>query len=318
MIVAGCDEAGYGPILGPLVIGSCAFEVPGEDLAREPDLWETLSDAVRRVAKGDKNKLWVADSKAIKPRKDGLKNLELGVLAFREQRETGSLQDLLDQLGVADRAYLQQPWFADLAEVKVPAHAWPGEVAARADRLASACQATGVRYLGAEVRLLDARAYNARVRATGNKSTLLEEACVSMLGSLRRSTRGPLRVTCDKHGGRSAYLRLCGLAFPLAKLEVVEEGPLASTYTAETKQGPVWITFRKGGEEESLAVALASMHCKYLRERCMERFNAWFQARVEGIAPTAGYAVDGKRFVEEVAPSLERLGLVRETLIRSR
>lgn len=317
MIVAGFDEAGYGPILGPLVVGSSAFEVPGEGLEAEPDLWVTLGDAVRREAKGDANKLWVADSKVIKPRKDGLKNLELGVLAFRDQREAESLQELLDQLGV-DRAYARQPWFKDLAEVKVPAHAWPGEVAARADRLQSACQASGVRYLGAEVRLLDAQSYNARVRATKNKSALLEEACVSMLGSLRAATRGPMRVTCDKHGGRSNYLRLCGLAFPLAKLEVLEEGPLASTYTADTSQGPVWITFRKGGEDESLAVALASMHCKYLRERCMEQLNAWFQARIAGLAPTAGYAVDGKRFVEDVAGALKGLGVAREALIRSR
>ena len=323
MIVAGFDEAGYGPLLGPLVVGSSAFEVPGDilDLGEpgigEPDLWEELGDAVRREGKGDKNKLWVADSKVIKPRKDGLKNLELGVLAFRGLREASSLEALIDLLG-AGRGYARQPWFQGFNEVKVPEFAWTGEVAARADRYEEAAKAADIRFLGAEVRLLDAHSYNERVAATKNKAALLEEACVSMISSLRKSTRGPMRVTCDKHGGRSTYLRLCGKAFPLCELHILEEGPDISTYTTETPQGPVWISFRKGGEDKSLAVALASMHCKYLRERCMERFNAWWGEQIEGLKPTAGYAVDGKRFIQDVAPELRRLGVARQVLVRQR
>lgn len=323
MILAGFDEAGYGPLLGPLLIGSSAFEVPGDILdigepgIGEPDLWELLSDAVRRLGKGDKNKLWVADSKLIKPRKDGLKNLELGVLAFRGLRDATNLEDLIDLLG-GGRDYAQQPWFQGFSEVKVPEFAWTGEVAARADRFEETAKATDVRFLGAEVRLLDAKSYNRRVAATKNKATLLEEACVSMISSLRQATRGPMRITCDKHGGRSRYLRLCGKAFPLCDLQILEEGPDISTYTTETPQGPVWISFRKGGEEKSLAVALASMHCKYLRERCMERFNAWWTEQIEGLKPTAGYAVDGKRFIQDVAPELKRLGIERNVLVRER
>ena len=323
MIVAGFDEAGYGPLLGPLVVGSSAFEVPGDilDLGEpgigEPDLWEELGDAVRREGKGDKNKLWVADSKVIKPRKDGLKNLELGVLAFRGLREASSLEALIDLLG-AGRGYARQPWFQGFNEVKVPEFAWTGEVAARADRYEEAAKAADIRFLGAEVRLLDAHSYNERVAATKNKAALLEEACVSMISSLRKSTRGPMRVTCDKHGGRSTYLRLCGKAFPLCELHILEEGPDISTYTTETPQGPVWISFRKGGEDKSLAVALASMHCKYLRERCMERFNAWWCEQIDGLKPTAGYAVDGKRFIQDVAPELRRLGIARQVLVRQR
>ncbi|MGE0713144.1 MAG: hypothetical protein AB7N76_20165 [Planctomycetota bacterium] len=318
MIVAGFDEAGYGPTLGPLVVGYTAFEVPEQD--DDPCLWTALGDAVRGDApprKGNDARVWVADSKAIKPRKDGLRQLELGVLCFAGRREATTLGALLRDLG-ADAALGGQEWFRDLDAVRVPAHAWPGEVATRAERLEQAGGAVGVRFLGAEVRALDARSYNDRIAATQNKAAVLEEACVSLLRSLRRKHAGRLSVTLDKHGGRSTYLRLLGRAFPMCALEIEVEGPEESAYTTETPEGPVRCVFRQGAEEASLATALASMHCKYLRERLMERFNAWFLERVPGVRPTAGYALDAKRFLAEVEPDLDRLGVAREDLVRAR
>lgn len=325
MIVAGCDEAGYGPKLGPLVVGCSAFVIEGEaldeleldarGLAEPPDLWDLLSHAVRREGKGDKKLLWVADSKAIKPRKDGLKQLELGVLAFRDQREATTLGELLSMLGAP--CVRHQAWFGDLDEVKVPVHAWTGEVASRAERLVEARE-RGVRFLGSEVAVLDARTYNQRVAETRNKGAVLEESCVSLLRSLRAAAEGPMHVTMDKHGGRSTYLRLLGRAFPMAKLEIMAEGQEESVYEVESERGWVRVEFRKSAEDRSLPVALSSMHCKYLRELLMERFNAWFSERIPGVKPTAGYASDAKRFLADVADDLERLGVAEECLVRTR
>src|SRR3954452_20338883 len=74
VIVAGFDEAGYGPRLGPLVLAWTAFRVP--DATWDRCLWKELSAAVRDRCNGAKSKLWIADSKEIKPRTDGLKHLE--------------------------------------------------------------------------------------------------------------------------------------------------------------------------------------------------------------------------------------------------
>jgi hypothetical protein len=317
MIVAGFDEAGYGPKLGPLTVACTAFEVEGAELGDEVDLWDLLGDAVRRTGKGDKSKVWVADSKAIKPRKDGLKNLEFGVLAFRESQPK-TLPELLLALGQSTAGYRNIPWYQDLDEVAVPAYGWAGEVATRAEKIRAASKKAGVRYLGAGVRVLDAAHYNERIEATQNKGKVLGETCVGLLRNLREQTRGPLVATFDKHGGRSRYLRLLGAALPMCKLDVLAEGPALSAYSAETPQGPVRAIFCTGGEEHSLPVALASMHCKYLRELFMDQFNAWFQEKMPGLKKTAGYAMDAKRFLQDIRGELPKWGVPLDTLVRTR
>src|SRR5688572_19007194 len=107
MIVAGIDEAGYGPLLGPLVVGCCAFEVEPEGAGGEsapasdaddddatsdgppgsaasavavrdapPCLWKRLRKHVSKNRTKNGRKLHVNDSKVVYAPAAGLKELE--------------------------------------------------------------------------------------------------------------------------------------------------------------------------------------------------------------------------------------------------
>jgi len=62
-IVAGIDEAGFGPLLGPLVVTGVAFRVPDSQTHR--CLWDTLSETCTRPPDRDSRRLAVADSKQL-------------------------------------------------------------------------------------------------------------------------------------------------------------------------------------------------------------------------------------------------------------
>ncbi|VAX40068.1 hypothetical protein MNBD_PLANCTO03-1594, partial [hydrothermal vent metagenome] len=88
LIYCGIDEAGYGPMLGPLCVGFSAFRLAQwEPDAGAPDLWQVLEAAVCRKGRDARSRVAVADSKKLKlsnqsKTRHPLTHLERGVLAF--------------------------------------------------------------------------------------------------------------------------------------------------------------------------------------------------------------------------------------------
>src|ERR1700761_3500150 len=83
MILAGIDEAGYGPLLGPLVVGCCAFEIsPDADDPSIPCVWARLRKLVSKTRSKTGRKIHVNDSKMAFSPSAGLKELERAVLAI--------------------------------------------------------------------------------------------------------------------------------------------------------------------------------------------------------------------------------------------
>ena len=60
------------------------------------------------------------------------------------------------------------------------------------------------------------------------------------------------------------------------------------------------------------------MTAKYVRELFMEAFNDFFAARRSGLRRTAGYTVDGRRFLADIGDLLEDLEWTTDNLIRDR
>src|SRR5438552_3765526 len=97
MILAGIDEAGYGPLLGPLVVGCSAFAVDGADGDDLPDLWRLMKKLVSRKRCRFGRKLHINDSKLVYAPDDGLKELERSMLVMSHQlhESISSTDDLL-------------------------------------------------------------------------------------------------------------------------------------------------------------------------------------------------------------------------------
>src|SRR3954467_13829267 len=97
MILAGIDEAGYGPLLGPLVVGCCAFELDADPAGELPCLWKLLKKVIGKTRSKTGKRIHINDSKLVyQPGPNGLKELERGILTLA--RAWGDSCDCLETL----------------------------------------------------------------------------------------------------------------------------------------------------------------------------------------------------------------------------
>ena len=166
-------------------------------------------------------------------------------------------------------------------------------------------------------RVLPERHYNQLVERTRNKGSVLFSTAAGHLDHLLR-TYGEenLVIFCDRQGGRERYGSLLRLMFEDWSLEIEREADGHSEYRLLRGQHAVRIIFREKAEMHCMSVAVASMLCKYLRETLMHRFNAYWQALVPGIEPTAGYYTDGLRFLKDIDAKRTELGITDGEMVR--
>jgi len=316
LILCGIDEAGYGPTLGPLCVGLAVLRINDWDAGEKvPNLWTLLRRGVARQISRSGRRVVIADSKLLKLPNDSktrhpLLHLERGVLSAGRCAglEAGTDADLLAGLGTR---LGEGPWYAG-EPFPLPLGSSPEEVAIAANLLAGTLDRAGVGILQLRCTAVGECVFNQIIRETGSKA---EATLGAVRGHLRRilaehAAGEPVQIVCDRLGGRTSYGPFLerDLSRPVTTLE---ESGRASRY--DLGDG-VRVAFAPEAERRSLAVALASMLAKYVRELAMARFNRYWCARAGELKPTAGYHSDARRWLADVAGVVseeERAAMVR-------
>jgi ribonuclease HII len=315
-LVVGIDEAGYGPLLGPLIVGATTWHAPADNA--HGDWWATLDTCVCKSPQRGETRIPVGDSKKLFDRKKGLSTLERSVLAF--SHVAGLPCTTLDALlrGVGYTGAPQFPWYRGTA-LDLPRDPARSAYAGAAQLVARTLAAAGLKLqaLNAEVILEDD--YNARLARTHNKATIVVEAVLRLVHqATRHAGDQDVHVFVDRLGGRANYRTLLMTAFPDRHLHELEQDAACSRYRLAGPRSDWYIAFKVGGDATCLPIALASMLAKYLRELLMEQFNAFWCERAPALQPTAGYYQDAQRFLAEIEPLLQQAGFDGQPFVRAR
>ena len=325
MLIAGIDEAGYGPLLGPLVVSAAAFRFPEplnvSDITPALQLWQKLSPMVVAKPPVKSGQLIIADSKVVHRLADGDKYMERAILTMLRLLPNAApapvnWNELLARLSHSPGPAHEPapPWSGN---APVPAFGEAGAITIAARMLQSVISSGNTPPAGLWTRVMDVPEFNRLVAATANKAAVLTSITMMHARNLHdRFHESDLLLLVDKQGGRDHYTRLLLETFPGWPLKVMLESAPESRYLICTARGNTLIIFREKAEQYCLATALASMICKYVRELYMTMFNQWWGRSLPDLEPTAGYYTDAMRWLARAEPEFPRLGIKREMVVR--
>ena len=327
-LVIGIDEAGYGPNLGPLVIGGSIWKF-NERPAIAATQFASLAKQVTADWQDGSGPPW-GDSKKVFSRKRAgvsLEPLERGVLSAILTRNIPlptkgeELLRLLDLSLPHDASC--KCWY-ELPTTRLPQTTVAATCQQQAETVLGRCHQHGLRLVGLTCRWIFPEAFNASLDAGYNKSDILSQLSLNLAADLRKQQpEADAIIWCDRHGGRKRYAGVVSHCFGAARVEPIKETANRSNYLIHdnghgkqlSRQPSTSISFSVGGESQ-LPVAVASMTAKYVRELAMGAFNHFWTNQQSGLSPTAGYPVDARRWWQETTSRREQLCLADTALWR--
>ena len=316
--IIGIDEAGYGPNLGPLLVGATLWEVPEETDCLYSALRDVICKASEKNHKDQSAKIPIGDSKELYKSRGSLKTLEQSVLALLSLTSPvpKDFPQLLKSLSVPG-----MPNLADLStycwdSLTIPSTDTTEQILESRDRLTSEFSKCGITLHRMAVSTIFPEEFNQGLIEFENKAGLLSRTTCHLTKHLLETATPSdqnVRIKCDKHGGRTHYAGCLQQELTDDFVTVVHESRGSSHYLWNEAEREIEISFYAKGERY-LPIGLASMVAKYIRELCMIAWNAFWQEQIPGLKPTAGYPQDAKRFKRDIAPAQAKLALA-DTLI---
>jgi ribonuclease HII len=317
-VFVGIDEAGYGPILGPLVVTATTFSLPSALL--QADLWHALQRSVSQSKRRLRGRLLIADSKKAHSKTGSVNHLERTTLACLQAigQRPETLKALLQLLSpdAVDRlkAYL---WYRSIDTHTLPVDDPDKAIAASA--FARDMGLIDMRLIRMESTCLDVAYFNTQVATVRNKATVLFTVICGLLErAFDQAQDDDFQVVVDRQGGRIHYRDSLQRMFPGFELRILREGESVSSYEMSQGGRRLRVHFVVRADDRCLPVSLASMVSKYLRELLVQNLNAFFIGVCDDLKPTAGYWQDGTRFIKEVRAKSPDIKFDDHVFIRSR
>jgi ribonuclease HII len=318
LVYAGIDEAGYGPMFGPLCVASTAFILENcnpEDGA--PDMWKMLHHIICKKRKEAKHKIAINDSKQLKSnaKTKALTHLERGIFVFMDAMGLAFPDEDGQFFDAMQCKRTNMPWYESSTSLPVGNDKNILKIdSARLKRVLIEKQITCVHM---ECSSVDVGVYNERTKHATKSALNFSIAMHHVNRILKKFPTEHPRIMIDRHGGRTRYRDDLLLFWPESKVQVLIEDASMSRYRLDIGGKHATVTFASKTDEEHLPAALASMIAKYTRELYMLRFNRYFGGQIQELKPTAGYVQDGRRFLQEIEPIMAKNGLKHELLVRS-
>lgn len=317
-IVAGIDECGYGPLLGPLVVSSSIFLIMEQP---EADIWDRLPNSVSGLKKGLGGRILVCDSKKAYSHQTGFKHLERTVRAFLNQLRVTStpfssiLPVISNDLA---HAFAKYPWYNALYNDSIP------EIdQSVSNTLSEEMKYGGIEFIDFRSICTDVAEFNEIVDTTHNKAWAVIFPVLELIRQIisiaHYCCAKKVIIYCDRLGGRKFYGSILQ-GIPDHIIHYREESSTLSKYelisTGKTKRS-LDIQFEVKSDDKYLPVALASMVGKYIREKVMQHMNDYFIKLQPGLKPTAGYWTDGHRFLSDLQDETwKKSGLTIHDIVR--
>ncbi len=250
MILAGIDEAGYGPLLGPLVVGASAFEIAessgstpvSADQSTEdlPNLWKLLRKHISKTKSPKGKKIHVNDSKLVYSTANGLKELERAILTLSTtcHGPTDSLDELLaiiEQHATPDLS--TYPWYLPPTSEPLPLESDAMSIKLFANALQQEMSRAGARCVHLAARVVTERPFNALCSRTNKGNALFSIASIHLDHLVRTFGHQNLTIFCDRQGGREHYGPLLRTLFDDWTHSIDSEIPSRAAYSM-TRNNP--------------------------------------------------------------------------------